>query len=406
MPANTCDVIVIGGGNVGCSTAYFLNKKGYKVTLLEREALGYGASGRNFGFLWLHLRPAGVELNLARAGAALYQDFVDDFGNDFEYRRNGGMVYGFNEAHARVLREFAAARRKDGLAFEILEGPAVQERFPVLPQNANIATYCPEDGQINAPLFVRAIGQASRRQGVDVREGISAYKILIEKGKVTGVETSEGVIRADRVVLACGSWSEELARGLGLTIGIHPVRVGVMSTKPMDPIVDIVANGPAAIKHYQIIKNLPSFNADDFTYDLERVFPDVMFLDCVSQRRDGSYILGYTVENAGMSQDLSLASMALTSSIIAATIPKLAGAKMDKIWGGLIPTTNDALPVIDEVPNYKGLIVAAGHTWGNAAGPITGKLVAEMIAGATPSQDMTPFKFGRESLRKTKATWS
>ena len=109
-----CDLAVVGGGIVGASCAYFLARAGLNPLLLEREHLAWGASGRNAGFIWLGLRPAGIQLELAKAGAALYPEIAEDVGNDFEYRRNGGLIYCFEDAELTVLRELAERRRQSG----------------------------------------------------------------------------------------------------------------------------------------------------------------------------------------------------------------------------------------------------------------------------------------------------
>ena len=144
MPASSSDVLIVGGGVVGAACAYYLSKAGLSVTLLERERLAWGASGRNSGFVWLSLRPAGVQLDLARAGAALYPQLVEEIGNDFEYRNRGGLIYCFKDGEFQVLRELAERRRGEGLAMEVVDGKTARELCPIFPETVAGATFCTE----------------------------------------------------------------------------------------------------------------------------------------------------------------------------------------------------------------------------------------------------------------------
>ncbi len=105
------DVIVIGGGIVGCATAYYCARDGMRVTLLEKETVGYGASGRNVGFLWLHCRSAGFALDIARAGRNLYPELLQELPGGFEFRPSGGLMYFTTPEQGAVFEEFVAARK-------------------------------------------------------------------------------------------------------------------------------------------------------------------------------------------------------------------------------------------------------------------------------------------------------
>ena len=113
--AHERDVIVVGGGIVGCATAYFCAREGMRVTLLERKTIGYGASGRNPGWLWLHCRTPGFALDISRAGRKLYPELLDELPGGFEFRPSGGLMYFMTPDQGAVFEAFVAARRADGL---------------------------------------------------------------------------------------------------------------------------------------------------------------------------------------------------------------------------------------------------------------------------------------------------
>jgi glycine/D-amino acid oxidase-like deaminating enzyme len=397
MAQKKSDVVVVGGGIVGASCAWFLMREGLKVTLLERERLAWGASGRNAGFVWLSLRPAGTQLHLARAGAALYPAFVEEIGDGFEYRRNGGMIYCFREAEFEVLRELVECRQGAGLAMELVDGRTARELCPILPESVPGATFCHEDAQIHTAKFVEALGGALRAGGAEIVEGTAVTGFLKAGERVTGVETTTGRHTAATVVLATGAWGPHLAEGMGLNLAIRPMRLQAVATKPLPPLFDRLLYGPLALKQYTIIRELPSFRDDLFRSPSEEGLRHVELLECLCQRRDGTVMLGLPMDYPGYDQTATLEGVGITAKIFAEHFPRLAGAELGGAWAGLLPSTPDSLPYIGEVPALPGLVVAAGHVFGNAAGPITGKLVAEIVAGKPPSLDLAPYRPDRHA---------
>ncbi|HEX9769428.1 MAG TPA: FAD-binding oxidoreductase [Kiloniellales bacterium] len=397
MSTRSADVVIVGGGIVGASCAYYLSEAGLRVTLLEREHLAWGASGRNAGFIWLSLRPAGIQLMLAKAGAALYPRLVEALGNSFEYRRNGGLIYCFDEAELHVLRELVERRRRDGLDIEIVDGMTARELCPILPESVAGATFCREDSQMLTAKFVAALGAAARRLGADIREGAAVTRLLRDNGRITGVETAGERFPAGTVVIATGSWAPELAGLLGLTLPIRPMRLQAVATKPLPPLFDRLLYGPLALKQYSVVRELPSFGDDLFRSRSEASFPEVQLLECLCQRQDGTVMLGLPMDYPGHDQSATLAGVGVTITVFAQRFPQLANAEFGGCWAGLLPATPDGLPYVGPVDGLRGLVIAAGHVFGNAAGPITGKLVSEIVTGRPTSLDLTAFRVERHA---------
>ncbi|MEX2650235.1 MAG: FAD-binding oxidoreductase [Alphaproteobacteria bacterium] len=397
MTSGSADVVIVGGGIVGASCAYFLTQAGLRVALLEREHLAWGASGRNAGFVWLSLRPSGVQLSLARAGAALYPKIAEAIGNTFEYRRNGGLIYCFTEAELKVLHELVERRRHDGLDMEIVDGKAARELAPILPDTVSGATYCREDAQILTSKFVVALASAARGRGADIREGTVVTALVCEGSRITGVESAAGRISAGTVVLATGSWAPELTAPMGLKLPIQPMRLQAVVTKPLPPLFDRLLYGPLALKQYAIVRELPSFHEGLFRSPSEAALRNVALLECMCQRRDGTVMLGLPMDYPGYVQSATVEGVGITTKIFAEHFPKLADVEFGGTWAGLLPSTPDSLPYIGSVTGLEGLVVAAGHVFGNAAGPITGKLVSEIVTGVPASLDLAPFRVERHA---------
>lgn len=397
MTLAATDVVVIGGGIVGMSSAYFLQKAGLSVTVIEKQHLAYGASGRNAGFIWISLRPAGVQLGLARAGRDLYPGIVDDIGNDFEYRRNGGMIYCFNDKQLQVLRELVDARRKDGLDMELVGGNRARELCPILPANVAGATYCREDAQIYTPKFVEALGRAFVARGGQVLDHTEVLSVKESGGRVTAVETSAGDVETSHVVVATGAWSAPLLAKLGLQLPIRPMRLQAMSTTPIARKFDQVLYGPLALKQYTLIRDLPSYRDDLFRSPTEASLTNVDLLECACQRLDGTVLMGCAMDYPGYLDTSTLEGVGITAKVFAEHIPELRDAEVEKAWACMLPSTPDSVPYIGEYGGMDGVVIAAGHVFGNAAGPITGKLVSEIVTKKKTSLDLTPFDVNRHA---------
>lgn len=394
------DVLVIGGGIVGAATAYQLAKRGADVLLLEADQLASGATGRNLGFIWVHTRRAGPELDLVMATRTSLEDLPEELGVDFGLRCRGGLIYFTSEAQAVVMREFVERRTADGVPMRLLDGHEARGLAPILPDSVLGATFCPLDAQIDSRRYVRAFALAAQRHGATIHEGTAARAIEVEGSRITRVHTDLGPVSPGQVVLAAGAWSPAIGRQLGLDLPIHPMRLQIVQTEPMAPRLEQLLYGPAAVKQYSIFKELDSFTPEPFETDVERRH-GLALLESACQAADGSYLLGIAMDYPGFDWKPDLPGVALVTEGMLAALPELRGARFAKAWAGILPFTSDALPLIGRVPGYDDLIVAAGHVFGNGAGPTTGRLVADMICGGEPVIDPTPFRLDRPGLEST-----
>jgi glycine/D-amino acid oxidase-like deaminating enzyme len=404
--ARTTDVLVIGGGIVGAATAYQLAKRGASVTLLEADRLASGATGRNLGYIWVHTRRPGPELELVMATRNELEGLPEELGADFGLRTNGGLIYFTSEAQDVVMREFVDRRTADGVPMRLLDGDEARAMAPILPETVLGATYCPLDAQVDPNQYVRAFAAAAQRAGARVVEGAAARTFETDGRRITRVQTDIGPISAGQVVLATGAWSPFLAAGLGIELPIHPMRLQVVQTEPMPPRLDVVLYGPAAVKQYAIFRELPSYRHEAFATALEDRL-GLALLESACQTADGSYLLGIAMDFPGFDWRPDLAGVSLVAEGMAAALPELSAARFARAWAGVLPMTSDSLPVIDRAPGFNDLIIAAGHVFGNGAGPTTGRLVADLVCGTEPAIDMMPFRAIRPTLKPVDAgsTW-
>jgi glycine/D-amino acid oxidase-like deaminating enzyme len=396
--SQSTDVLVIGGGIVGAATAYELARRGRSVTLLEADELASGATGRNLGYVWLHTRRIGPELDLVMATRRRLEELPEELEADFGLRTRGGLIFYNRPEQAQVLREFVEQRMREGLEMQLLSGDDAREVAPILPESVLGASYCPLDAQIDSRRYVQAFARAAQRSGATIIEGKAVRSFDRRDGRVDRVITDAGVFTAGSIVLAAGAWTPFIGRQLGLDLPIHSMRLQIIRTEPMPPRLEHLLYGPAAVKQYSIFQELPSFAESVFASEIEDRH-GLALLEAACQSADGSYLLGCAMDYPGFDWHPDLAGIALVSEGLQASLPELRGARFAAAWAGVLPFTADNLPLIGRVPGFDDVVIAAGHVFGNGAGPTTGRLVAELLCDEPASLDLEPFRPDRGSLR-------
>jgi glycine/D-amino acid oxidase-like deaminating enzyme len=395
--ANTPDVLVIGGGIVGAASAYHLALRGASVTLLEANDLAYGATGRNLGYIWLHTRRPGPELELVMHLRRELEELPGVFDDDFGLRTEGGLIYAHTEPQLATLAEFVAQRQADGVDMRLIDGDEARSLAPILPDTVIGASYCPLDAQMDSSRYVRGFADAAVRAGARVLEHAPVRTLQPEGSRIAQVVTDDETFTPDRVVVAAGAWTPELLRQVGADVPIHAMRLQIVQTTPMDRRLGPVLYGPAAVKQYKIFRELPSFRREDWLNEAESRHGKAL-LEAVCQRADGSYLLGCAMDYPGFVWEPDLAGVALVTESLPAIMPALRSAGFARAWAGILPFTTDNLPIIDALPGFDDVYVAAGHVFGNGAGPTTGRLIADLICGGQPTMDLAPFRADRPGL--------
>ena len=396
--ASGSEVLVVGAGIVGAATAYEVARRGVKVTVLEGQRPAWGASGRNPGFVWLHTRAAGVQMELGLAGRRLYDELARDL-DGFEFRESGGMTYFFEE-QAELFPAFVEERRTAGLPMELLDRDDARRACPILPPHVAGATFNPLDAHINTELLVRSLCAAAERHGAEVVVDRTVTHLLAERDRCVGVATSEGDLVADDVVVAAGVWSGPLVEPFGVQVPIESMRLQLAETEPLDLRFDPILYGPTALKQYAFVKELPGYRPDLFAHPVEEVVSGIEVLELAAQRRDGRVLLGCPMDFPGLDDRATVAGLGLTLTVLADHLPALRDVAVSRTWAGLLPQTPDALPILGAVPGVRGLWLATGHVFGNLAGPISGRLLAQMLVGEEPALDPSPFRPDREQLQE------
>ncbi len=381
----TADVVIIGGGLIGCSAAYYLSKKGMKTVLLERNFLASEASGANGGMVGGVLkRPPDVELEMVRRGLEMYETLGRELDCEIDYVKSGGLYVVETEEQWEPAERYARDRMTKGYELQLLNGRESRELEPLLSESIAGAIFDPSRDQANPFYVCNGYARAAARLGAEIHTHTPVRSVEKQGSRVTGVGTDEWVIEAPVVINSAGSWAAELGRMAGIEVPIKPTRGQVMVSEPMPPVW----------KHtiFYIEGLYPRFNAQIMEY--QRV-PDTGAEPASStvglqyygrQGPDGKLYLGSGYEVEGTDKRCGAQDLRQSALDFRRVFPALEGLNIIRAWAGLIPYTPDGLPIVGKVPGLEGFIMAAGHGgYGFSAAPMTGKLVAELVCGEEPS---------------------
>ncbi|MBD3368305.1 MAG: FAD-dependent oxidoreductase [Candidatus Eisenbacteria bacterium] len=358
----TADCVIIGGGVVGSSLAYYLAKRGMtNCVVLEASYLSSGATGRCGGGI---RQQWSTEPNarLAIESMALWKGLEDELDRDIEFLQGGYLVLGYTDDDVRQFEANVELQRGLGLDVEVLTPTEIRDRAaPGLDtRGVRLATYCSSDGSANPFLTTQAYADAARRLGVEFELFTPVGRVLVEGGRVTGVETERGTVSAPVVVNAAGSHSLLLARTAGIELPITPWRREILVTEPVERFLD-----PMVIS---------------FSFGIY-----------FRQTRHGAVIGGFADpdEQPGFNQTSSLDFLTTMSRKLGRLMPRLASVKIVRQWAGLYDATPDGQPILGHVPEVDGFIQACGFSGhGFMIAPKVSSLLAQLITGERPDLDI------------------
>jgi D-amino-acid dehydrogenase len=414
VPTST-DVLIVGGGVIGVCIAYYLAGQGPRVTLVERDGIACGCSYGNAGWVvpshsiplatpsavlsglkWIlspdspfYIRPRPspdliawlmrfaasanrtaihraipVLRDLHTASRALYDELARSSAFDFDYRQQGMLqvcktVPGLAAAHqeAQELREF-------GLCVEVLDADQIRAREPLLQPDVAGGLYFPDDARLNPVEFVRGLARTAADRSVQIVGSTQVLSFEVSANRITKIRTAAGDVTAGQVVLAAGSWSRQMADDLRLRLPMQPGKGYSITVKrpaacPRTPLS--LAEARVAVTPLQHVLRFAG-----------------------------------TMELAGMNPAINRRRVDAIMRAARAYLQDMDALETIEEWAGLRPCMPDGLPVIGRADGIDNLVVATGHAMlGVSLGPITGKLVSQLLLGQQTDIDLTPLSLNR-----------
>ncbi len=216
------DVVIIGGGIVGCSIAYHLTKDGItNVALLERKQLTSGTTWHAAGLVG-QLRATRNLTELAKYTTTLFEGLEEETGQSTGFKQNGSISVALNDGRLEELIRGASMAKNFGLDVQVISAGEIKERLPHYNMDGvKGGVFLPKDGQVNPIDITQALAAGARSRGAKIFENTKVTRVLVKDGAAYGVETADGTILADKIVVASGMWSRELGRSIGVNIPLH-----------------------------------------------------------------------------------------------------------------------------------------------------------------------------------------
>ncbi|MGI8467925.1 MAG: glycine oxidase ThiO [Pyrinomonadaceae bacterium] len=367
-PAETFDILIIGGGIIGLSLARRLRKRGIEnIGVIEKNpACGSESSDAAAGMLAPQSEADCADdfFRFCSESRDLYSQFAaelfDETGVDIELDRSGTVYLAFNETDAEELEKRFAWQTKANLRIEKLGAKEILEIEPNISPDVIFGLHFPDDWQVENRKLVSALQKSVEANDVEIFTGTEIKNLLTENGKVVGAETQNEKYFAEKVVLATGAWTSFIKIGDDdLPLKIEPVRGQILCFQTSEKLFSKVIYTP---RGYLV------------------------------PRRDGRILSGATVEKAGFDKSVTNAAIEFLRGNAFEIAPCLESLTAAKSWAGLRPFAADGLPVLGEFPDAENLFIATAHYRnGILLAPKTAEILADKITKNSASEYLEIF---------------
>jgi len=369
MGYQAVEVAIVGGGIIGCAIAYELARKGHRVAVVERGAIGGEASGASAGIIAppSNKDTPAVRVELTARSLSAYPWLVaalqDETGLDVGYRQWGALLVARNENDHARLRALLSWQEDLGFDSEWVEPAELRDLEPTLPEGLLGGMLANDAGSVNVRRLTRALAAAAARRGALVLEHIPALGVATSGNLATGVRLAGVTLPAAQVVLAAGAWTARFGLELGQPLPTVPVKGQMLALGGLvHPPRTIIGGAGGYLVPWT----------------------------------DGTVGVAATEEEAGFDTRVTPAGLRALVGLIEALAPGLMGGEVVATWAGLRPGTPDREPIVGLVPGYDNLWVASGHfrTGVQLAIGTAEVLVASLLSGV-PDPLLTPLSPAR-----------
>jgi glycine/D-amino acid oxidase-like deaminating enzyme len=412
------DAVVIGGGIVGVSTAYFLAKRGLSVAVLEKGYVGGEQSSRNWG--WCRQQNRDVrELPLSGLSMRLWDEMTRDIGRDLGFRRCG-LYYASDDP--QQIATWEAWGRESGRPFGVRTRMLDAAEAASVMQGSSArkwlgGVHSMDDGTADPALAAPGIAEGARALGATLHQDCAARGLDIANGTVGGVFTEQGLIRTGAVVCAGGAWASAFCRRHGISFPQASVRASVLRTPPIEGLAPALATPECTLTRrpdggYIVAisgKGTLELTPQGLRYARDFMPMFIKRLKAVEIGVGRSFFRGpealnrWEFDEESPFEQIRVLDPAPDPKAIRYLVdrfkrlyPALPGIKVSQAWGSYIDSTPDAVPVISPVDRVKGFVLAAGFSGhGFGLGPAAGQVAASMATGVQPAIDPAPFRYSR-----------
>ena len=379
------EILVIGGGIAGASTAFHLSRLGHEVTLLERGEIASGASGVNAGSIdslgWG--TAPNLHAHLTEGSREIFTSLQLDLGFDIELRHSGSLQAIHTEAQHAYADERVRRLRARGYRLELLTTREARGLEPELNPALSGVLYSPQRAQADPRKATGALVAAAARSGARI---LTHHEVVDIRPRSPGgyvVVTPRDEIGAGTLVLAAGAWCARIGAMLGLCIPVVPVRGQMWATDALPPRVFHTISSAESASFWSSGSSPASDDPPELTHRGAVRLTRHLY---GRQTRDGQIIFGGDRQVVGFDTTPEPAGIEVNRRHAAEVLPFLSQLRVNRTWAGLMPFSLDGQPLLGRIPNRENLYIVSGlASSGFGRGPMAGKLVADAIHAGGPS---------------------
>ena len=367
MPVDSADVVVIGGGVSGLSSAYFLASAGKNVVVVEKETVGGEASGRNGGMIGERVDEPPL-IPMAVESLRLWRTMDDELGYPTEFIRQGRLQVAVSEEEMGDLFLERDEALRHGVSVDLVDPAEIRDMIPEISERTLGGTFSSNGGHANPQRTVQAFAWAFQDLGGRLYQNTAVTGFKVVDDRVSSVQTTAGAIETDVVVAAAGPQTGLLAAMVGAHVPVAPARVEMLATAPLKPLFDIalVGNG---------------------LYGRQAARGNLLFGGGPHEWID----VGLTTEPSKPNTPL----IRNIARRLAELLPGVADIPVIRSWAGVVEQAPDYLPIIDILDSPSNYVVVTASAHGFGLTPATGRVVSDLVLYGESSVDISGLGLGR-----------
>lgn len=384
-----CDVLIIGGGIIGCSIAYYTSKYGRDVTIIEKGEFVSGTSSRCDGNILAIDKDPGFDSQMSLVSQKLVTDLSEELEHSFEYRAPGSILVCESDEEMEAAQQWVDRQKEAGLPFRMLDRQDIREESPFFADDLLGGLECATDSTVNPYLLAFSLLSEAQKFGAKAFKQTEVKSMEIETDGSFVVETTNGTFTAQQVVNAAGVWAPKIGQMLNVNIPIEPRKghIIVASRQQHVGCRKVMEFG------YLISKFGGKRKVDALT---EKYGVALVFEPTESQ----NFLIGSSREFVGFHTRINNEVIKCIANRAIRFYPKMADMMVIRSYAGLRPWTEDHLPIISRVEHIPNYFIAAGHEGdGISLAAVTGKVIEELLNEKETIIPIEPLRLSRFTER-------
>ena len=383
------DIAIIGGGVIGTSCAFHLVEKGFDVVLIEQGDIASGTSSHCDAEAMLTDKQPGPDAALGYASIMRFKELAAQFSYDFEFAQHGSLYVCETDQEMEIASEYIRQLQSEGYPVRMVDTKEMADIEPFLARDLKGGFWSDVCSSMSPYKLCYAFIEESKPKGLTVYTHCKVQGIKRnEKGAVQAVVTEKGTIACNKVINCCGCWAPEIGKMVGLDIPIIPRKGVILLSERGYPIVH------QKVQEYGYM--LTKFQDKSVVRDIDEDVKKYNVAFTLEATAGDNFMLGSSRNFVGFDIQTEIEVVHAIAKRGIRFFPILKEINCIRAYAGLRPYVEDHLPIISDVEEVPGFYIAAGHEGdGISMAPITGKLIAQMMAGEKTDLDMNAFRFSR-----------